>query len=122
MIKSGASVNEIKARYQPDLDAFMKVRQKYLLYPVMDLTGATATNGQGDINFPIKSANGKGYTVYISDVGPNGPFKIANVNFDSKGAHVKGLTNDVKYYVYIVYSSGKDYQRSDVVMLLPSKK
>lgn len=122
MIKSGASVSEIKARYQPDLDAFMKVRQNYLLYPVMDLAGATTSNGQGDINFPIKSANGKGYTVYISDVGPNGPFKIANVNFDSKGAHVKGLTNDVKYYAYVVYSSDKDYQRSDVIMLLPSKK
>lgn len=129
MIKNGSSVAEIKAMFQDDVDEFIELRKDYLLYGVekgddkydIIVTGTKPGNGQCNINFPIRSANGKGYTVYISEIGPSGPFKVANANFNSSGAHVKGLTNGVKYYAYVEYSSGGIYERSDVVILLPSK-
>lgn len=79
-------------------------------------------NGQSNVNFAIRSANGKGYVVYISDTGVEGTFSAyGNVNFNASGAHVKGLTNGKTYYAYIMYESGGIAERSDVVLLNPSK-
>ncbi|MCL2163869.1 MAG: PIG-L family deacetylase [Oscillospiraceae bacterium] len=78
-------------------------------------------NGQSTVDFDIRSANGKGYTVYLS-TNINGPFApYSNVNYNAKGAHIKGLTNGVKYYVYIEYKEGSKVSTSAIVMLAPSK-
>ena len=79
-------------------------------------------NGQADVNFSIHSANGKGYTVYLSDSGATGTFKpYTNVNYNASGAHLKGLTNGKTYYVYVEYANGSSFERSDTVTINPSK-
>jgi len=76
-------------------------------------------NKQASIKFNILSANGKGYSVYLSETGANGTFKLyTDVNFNSKGAHVKGLTNGKTYYAYITY---ENTVRSGTVTLKPDK-
>ena len=84
---------------------------------------ATSANGnkQADINFAIRSANGKGYTVFISETGDMRSFKPADANFNSKGAHVKDLTNGKTYYAYINYASGNIKDYSNIVILQPGK-
>ena len=71
----------------------------------------------------IKSANGDGYLVYLSDTGEDGSFKLYNnVNYNSKGVHIRGLTNGRKYYAYIEYNNGRgNMAKSNVVDFLPSK-
>ncbi len=80
-------------------------------------------NDQADIDFDINSANGKGYTVYLSETGKNGPYALyANVNYNAKGVHIKGLTNDKTYWAYIVYTeNGVIITRSEPVQLNPVK-
>lgn len=81
------------------------------------VTGVTSGNKQADLNFSIKSANGKGYTVYLSATGASGPFApYADVNYNASGAHLKGLTNGVLYYAYVQYSDGS---RSAAVCFTP---
>jgi len=85
------------------------------------ITGVVADSGQNqaDINFAILSANGKGYTVYLSETGVPGSFAAyANVNYNAQGAHLKGLTNGKTYYVYITYLEGAS---SGVVSITPGK-
>jgi len=87
------------------------------------ITKVTNGNGQANVDFAIASANGKGYTVYLSKTGVEGPFtKYGDVNYNSKGAHVKGLTNGTVYFVYIEYTDAKNVvTRSEAVELRPSK-
>lgn len=87
------------------------------------ITGITTGNNQANINFNIKSANGKGYEVYISSTGkPDSFVKYTNVNYNSKGVHIKGLTNGNEYYAYIKYSDGtQNISRSPVIKFIPSK-
>lgn len=94
---------------------------KSALYDIT-ITSVSNGNGQADINFAIKSANGKGYTTYLSETGAAGSFKAySDVNYNAKGAHVKGLTNGKTYYFYVEYKEGTTKQRSDVATLEPSK-
>jgi hypothetical protein len=66
------------------------------------VTGTDNGNGKADIYYAIKSANGKGYTVFLSETGLPGSFKpYANVSYNSKGAMLKNLTNGKTYYAYI---------------------
>jgi hypothetical protein len=76
-------------------------------------TSVTNGNMQADVNFNIKSANGKGYRTFISiDGGVN--FILAGVNYENKGVHIKSLTNGVEYTVIIVYGDkAADYEISD---------
>ncbi len=70
----------------------------------INVTGTSAGNGQANVNFNILSANGKGYSIYIAG-SQSGPFKLHNqVNFNSKGAHIKGLENGKTYWVYVEYN------------------
>ena len=87
------------------------------------ITSVETGNGQANINFAINSANGKGYTIYLSETGNEGSFKpYSDVNYNSKGAHIKGLTNGKKYYTYVEYNDGKGgVTRSAVVSFIPSK-
>ena len=62
--------------------------------PYIPVTGVGTGDGRADIDIAIKSANGKGYSVYLKDADVLGPFTLyRNVNYNSKGAHIKGLTN-----------------------------
>jgi len=73
----------------------------------IEITSVTPGNGQADVNFAIHSANGRGYMVYISATGQAGSFQAYDdVNYNAKGAHLKGLSNGKTYYVYIEYSDG----------------
>lgn len=100
-----------KASLQAAIDALIKI--------VMVVSNG---NRQSNIDFEIKSANGKGYMLYISETGEADSFKkYSNVNYNSKGVHVKGLTNGKTYYAYIVYSSGEVYKKSATAVLNPSK-
>ncbi|MCL1848578.1 MAG: hypothetical protein FWF83_02750 [Clostridiales bacterium] len=87
------------------------------------VTGVSGGNGQASVSFPIRSANGKGYTVYLSDTGKAGTFSpYANVNFNAAGAHIRGLTNGKQYYAYIAYTDAEGVTtNSRVVALAPGK-
>jgi len=87
------------------------------------ITGVSAGNGQANVDFAIASANGKGYTLYLSETGLKGSFKAyGDVNYNSKGAHIKGLANGKKYYAYIEYNNGKgSITKSAVTAFTPSK-
>jgi polygalacturonase len=97
----------------------------FTLYAVWDyiIKAGNVSNGnrQANINFDIRSANGHGYTVYISDSGEKDTFKIADFNFNSKGAHVSNLENGQKYYAYIEYNNGGVLELSNIVTLEPRK-
>jgi hypothetical protein len=71
----------------------------------INVRGVSAGNGQANVDFDILSANGKGYSVYIagSQAGPFALYK--QVNFNSKGVHIKGLENGKIYWVYVEYKS-----------------
>lgn len=77
-------------------------------------------NGRGELDFDIKSANGKGYKVYISET-KNGQYKEAKASFSSKGANIKDLTNGKTYYVYLEYTDGNDTEISETITLNPRK-
>jgi len=88
------------------------------------IEAVTSSNGnkQANIDFTIRSANGKGYSVYIAALdadGNPGAFILADANFNNKGAHVKNLVNGVTYLAYIVYDEGGVYEESDIVVLEP---
>ena len=80
-------------------------------------------NKQATIPFAIYSANGKGYTVYLSETGAEDSFiPYDDVNFNSKGAHIKGLTNGVTYYTYITYTNaGGEIETSNIIAFTPGK-
>lgn len=86
-------------------------------------SGINNKNGQADINFAINSANGKGYTVYLSVSGEKGPYEIYNnVNYNNNGVHIKGLTNGKTYWAYVVYSENDGVvAKSSPVQLNPTK-
>ena len=78
-------------------------------------------NGQSLARFPIRSANGKGYTAFISN-NASGPFTVYNeVNYNANGVHVKKLDNGKTYYMYLEYNGGSFVERSDIIQLKPSK-
>jgi len=87
----------------------------------INVTGAEAKNGQADIFFNIVSANGKGYSVYIAE-SEEGPFVLHDeVNFNSKGAHIKRLENGKTYWVCVEYKAdGLVATRTAPVAITPS--
>lgn len=65
------------------------------------VTGVETGNGQANVDFENAPANGKGFGVYLGK-SQDGPFKpYGNVNFNSKGVHIKGLSNGQTYWVYL---------------------
>ncbi|WP_099363671.1 glycosyl hydrolase family 28 protein [Fredinandcohnia onubensis] len=93
----------------------------FTLYAVWDyiikVDNVSNGNMQANINFDIRSANGQGYTVYISDSGEKDTFKIADFNFNSKGAHVRNLANGKTYFAYIEYNNDGVFELSKIVTL-----
>ncbi len=86
------------------------------------INSVTTGNAQVDVNFAIESANGKGYSVYMSATEKGSYGLYEDVNYDSKGAHIKGLTNGKTYFVYIEYNDGHgNIWRSKPVKLMPHK-
>jgi uncharacterized repeat protein (TIGR02543 family) len=89
--------------------------------PGIAITSVSPGNGQSDVNFDIVSANGKGYKVFIAN-SKIGPFTAySNLNYNAKGAHIKGLTNGKTYNVYIEYTDNTGTIRSESVEIKPSK-
>ena len=93
------------------------------VFPAIKTHGVTPGNRQAFIAFPIISANGKGYTVYLSTANePDSFVQYDLVNYSSQGAHIKGLANDTTYYAYIEYSEDMgNITRSGIVELIPQK-
>ncbi|HZG84565.1 hypothetical protein [Paenibacillus sp.] len=91
------------------------------LEPAIKITSVAQSNGQWDVLFDIRSANGKGYSAYISETGEKGSFVSANASFNSKGANIKKLDNSKTYFVYIEYSNGDLYERSAIVKLISAE-
>ena len=89
--------------------------------PDILITSVETGNGQANVNFDIKSANGKGYSVYISTDGGQTYTLYADLNYNSKGVHLKGLTNGQTYSVKIAYEENGTTFWSDAVSLTPSK-
>ena len=88
--------------------------------PYIPVTSVGTGNRQADVDFAIKSANGKGYSVYLKDADTLGPFTLyRDVNYNSKGAHIKGLTNGRTYLAYVVYAAGGATSRTETVILRP---
>ena len=67
------------------------------------------------------SANGKGYTVYLSQSGESGLFMpFGNVSYNAKGATIRGLVNGVTYHVYIEYNDGRGViAASEIIRITP---
>jgi len=87
----------------------------------INVQAVSTGNGQANVDFNILSANGKGYSVYIagSQAGPFKPHK--QVNFNSKGAHIKGLENGKTYWAYVeYYEDGLVATRTAPVAITPT--
>ena len=91
--------------------------------PEIKIDRVSIGNGQANVYFDIISANGKGYNVYLSSTGEDGPFDLyTNVNYNAKGAHIKNLKNGITYYVYITYErNGIVEMKSRIVSITPNK-
>lgn len=89
----------------------------------IEITNASTKNKQAEIEFDTTSANGKGYYVYLSETGQDGDYQLYDdVNFNAKGAHIRGLENDREYYVYLVFAeNGVITERSEPVLIVPGK-
>lgn len=89
----------------------------------LELTAVSSQNRQATIQFDVASANGKGYVVFLSDSGEEGTFlPYTNVNYNAKGAHIKGLTNGHTYYAYVAFVQDNAItQVSQTVVLTPGK-
>lgn len=89
----------------------------------ISITSINNGNNQANVDFDIHSANGKGYVVYLSDSGNEGTFApYSNVNYNSKGVHIKGL-KDKEYYAYIMYVEDNTItEKSEPVLLNPGKE
>ena len=87
------------------------------------IKGIETGNGQVSLLFDINSANGKGYTIYLSVINTPGMFTPYNdVNFNSKGARVRSLNNGSKYYVYVEYKDAMgNISKSEIVEIAPEK-
>lgn len=88
----------------------------------ISITSIENGNNQTNVNFDIRSANGKGYVVYLSESGNEGTYaQYSDVNYNANGAHIKGLENK-KYYAYIIYVEGNTIlEKSEPVQLNPGK-
>ncbi|RZU66735.1 hypothetical protein EV379_3101 [Microterricola gilva] len=73
--------------------------------PVLAAT-ARQQNKLSAIDFAIRSANGKGYTVYVSESGAPGSFTEYDAKYNSKGARLSGLKAGQELYAYVVYREG----------------
>lgn len=69
----------------------------------INVTGINTGNGQANVDFNILSADGKGYSVYLAKSQAGRFKKHGQVNFNSKGAHIKGLENGETYWAYVEY-------------------
>ncbi|MCL1794915.1 MAG: InlB B-repeat-containing protein [Oscillospiraceae bacterium] len=81
------------------------------------INGVNVKNSNVDIYFDIRSANGKGYAIYVSETGKEGSFAPANASFNSKGAVVKKLAEGATYYVYVVYENAEVVEKSAVIKI-----
>jgi hypothetical protein len=80
-------------------------------------------NGQVDLDFAIASANGNGYSVYLKKADAPGPFTLyRNVNYTSKGVHIKGLTNGTQYFAYVQRNAGGKISRTETVSFTPGHR
>ncbi|UNK70461.1 hypothetical protein [Microbacterium sp. H1-D42] len=70
------------------------------------LKASASSNGNfAMVDFSIRSANGKGYTMYTSKSGAPGTFKAASsAKFNKHGARLDGFTGDL--FAYLVYRDG----------------
>lgn len=120
--ENGVIISEAGATYEFKAAANRTLEARFTGEYLITITGIAPGNGQCNVYFDIVSANGKEYAIYISD-DINGPFtEYSNVNYNSKGAHLKGLTNGETYYVYVVYNDGKEKMiRSEAVAVTASK-
>lgn len=85
----------------------------------LGVTAVNTKNDQANITFDIASANGKGYVLFLSDSGEEGSFQpYSNVNYNAKGAHIKGLNKGKTYYAYVAYVQNNAItQQSEVVTI-----
>jgi hypothetical protein len=67
------------------------------------VTGTHSGNGQVNVDFDILSADGKGYSVYLAKANESRFKRHTQVNFNSKGVHIKGLEKGQTYQVYVEY-------------------
>lgn len=87
----------------------------------LEITSVETKNKQVRLNFDIESANGKGYYVYASKDGKD--FQLCeDVNFNSKGVHIRGLQNGCEYTFYVVrVIDGVVVERSKAIVARPGK-
>jgi hypothetical protein len=101
----------------PSLGAFAAGPAKWHI----NVLGTSNGNNQSSVNFPIRSANGKGYTVYLAEGGDGEFAPYSNVNYSANGVHVRGLKNGVQYRLYVEYSDGFIKEHSVEEILEPNK-
>jgi hypothetical protein len=70
-----------------------------------------------NVDFAIGSTNGKGYSVHLKKADAPGPFTLyGNVNYNSKGVHIKGLTNGTQYLAYVQHNARGETSRTETVI------
>lgn len=89
----------------------------------IEVSGVNVRNSQADIDFDIASANGRGYYVYLSETGAEGDYELySKVNFNARGAHIKGLQNSKEVHVYVAFvEDGFVTERSEAVSIVPGE-
>ncbi|GGD72893.1 hypothetical protein [Paenibacillus nasutitermitis] len=102
------------------LRVFDTIREFFTRISDIPVTGVERGNKDVNISFDIISPNGKGYKVFISETGKAYDFvEYTNVNYNSKGAHIKKLDNGKTYYIFVEYSNGSEIMRSGIVTVTP---
>ncbi|MCJ8011517.1 discoidin domain-containing protein [Paenibacillus sp. KQZ6P-2] len=89
--------------------------------PLLETYGVLYNKDFTQIEFPIRSSNGKGYSAYLSTTGKPGTFKLyKNAEYNSKGVRFEDLTKGQTVYVYVLYTKdGQVIEKTDPIMLTP---
>lgn len=89
----------------------------------IEIEKADAKKNQANISFDVQAIHGKGYVLYLSEIGEEGSFKkYNNVNYKRNGVHIRGLERGKEYYAYVVFVEDNVItEKSEVVSFKTSK-
>lgn len=89
----------------------------------IEIEKADAKKNQANISFDVQAIHGKGYVLYLSEIGEEGSFKkYNNVNYKRNGVHIRGLERGKEYHAYVVFVEDNVItEKSEVVSFKTSK-
>ena len=86
------------------------------------ITSVENGNHQANVSPISVPLTAKAMSCILSDSGNKGTYApYSHVNYNAKGAHLKGLENNKSYYAYIMYEGENIIEKSEPVLLNPWK-